>query len=233
MPDSEPTGSSPTDGPSAGGHGTAPSPGDTPGALSADEAAAARIAELLGLTTVAGTALAHLPTIAVVDEISGQLLALTTGAGLRAAAAAGKWLGPPPETPGYRPSRPLQRFVAARDRRCRFPGCRAPAIRCDLDHNMPWPLGSTSAENLCSLCRHHHRLSHQAPGWSMRRLPDGGLEWTTPGGDRITTHPPRYGTDDPPPSNGPPPKQVPQSTLEELVLGRPDPPGVESDPAPF
>jgi hypothetical protein len=220
--------------------------------LSSSEAAAARIAELLGITTVAGTALAHLPAIAVVEEISGQLLALTTAAGLRAAAtcrrracrtgtracthpADGPCLGPPPDSPGYRPAAPLHRFVAARDRRCRFPGCRAPAIRCDLDHTTPWPAGPTSANNLCCLCRHHHRLSHQAPGWSMRRLPDGGLEWTTPGGDRITTHPPRYGTDDhAPPGNDPPqPTPAPLTPLER-VLGRPRPPGaVDDDPPPF
>jgi hypothetical protein len=76
----------------------------------------------------------------------------------------------------------------------------------------------------------------------MRRLPDGGLEWTTPGGDRITTYPPRYGTDDPaPPNSGsepttgthPPPTDPPR-TLRELVLGRPHPPGyVDDDPPPF
>ncbi|MFP5370599.1 MAG: DUF222 domain-containing protein [Actinomycetes bacterium] len=189
---------------------------------------AAQIGELLAVRTVAGTALSELPAIAVVEEISGQLLALATGTGLRATARAGHGLGPPPDTPGYRPGRALQDFVRARDRRCRFPGCRAPAIRCDLDHNRPWPTGATSADNLCCLCRHHHRLSHQAPGWRMRRLPDGALEWTTPGGERITTRPPRYGTDDHPP---PQPVVPPPRTPRELVLGRPPQPG--DDPAPF
>ncbi len=66
----------------------------------------------------------------------------------------------------------------------------------------------------------------------MRRLPDGGLQLTTPGGDRITTHPPRYGTDDHPP---PQPATPPPLTLRELVLGRPREPGtgIDDDPPPF
>jgi hypothetical protein len=107
-------------------------------------------------------------------------------------------------------------------------------VRCDLDHNLPWPAGATSADNLCCLCRHHHRLSHQAPGWQLRRLPDGGLEWTTPGGQRITTHPPRYGTDDdlPPPARQTAPPAV--LTAAERVLGRPRPAGTgDDDPPPF
>jgi hypothetical protein len=92
----------------------------------ADEAAGARsmksralaLTELLNLRSIAGTALTHLPTIAVVEEISGQLLALTNAAGLRS----GQSLGPPVESAGYSPSVSLQAFVRARDRRCRFPG---------------------------------------------------------------------------------------------------------------
>ena len=65
----------------------------------------------------------------------------------------------------------------------------------------------------------------------MRRLPDGGLEWTTPSGDRVTTHPPSYGTDDPPPSSGSPPDRSPKGG--ESVFGRPDQDGSADDPPPF
>jgi hypothetical protein len=227
-----------------------------------DESTAATLADLLAVRRLAGTGLANIPEIAVIDEISGQLLALTDATGVRHIASCGRptcrtgaracthppqgpGLGPPPDSSRYSPSVPLGRFVRARDRRCRFPGCRAAAIRCDLDHNTPWPTGATSADNLCCLCRHHHRLSHQAPGWTMTRLPDGGLQWTTPGGDTITTHPPRYGTDDDlPPPERPTSEQVlepaasqpvsPPLTATELVIGRPLPPGViDRDPPPF
>ena len=220
--------------------------------LSTNQAAAAQIGRLLALRSTAGTALAHLPQIAIFEEISGQLLALTDATQIRHAATcghrkcrtgkrpcthppAGPGLGPPRTTPGYSPSDPLARFVRARDRRCRFPGCRAPAIRCDLDHNQPWPSGRTSADNLCCLCRHHHRLSHQAPGWTMTRLPDGGLQWTTPGGDTITTHPIPYGTDDlaqPPPEEAVPVTK-PIGILEQLRRWPPSPADPDEEPAPF
>jgi hypothetical protein len=46
------------------------------------------------------------------------------------------------------------------------------------------------------LCEHHHRLKHQAPGWTLTGDADGGLTWTTPGGIQVTTRPPGFGTDD-------------------------------------
>jgi hypothetical protein len=163
-----------------------------PGADPVDAEAVAALSSLLRSRSLAGTALGHRPHVALVDEISGQLVALTDAVGLRR----GLGLGPPPESPGYRPEAELDRFVRLRDRRCRFPGCRARPIRCDLDHTVEWPWGPTSADNLCCLCRHHHRLSHQAPGWRLRGLADGGLEWTTPGGIVAVTSPPRVGADD-------------------------------------
>ena len=171
-----------------------------------EQPAAGRLAELLAARTVAGTALAHRPRVAVVDDLTGQLLALTDAAGLRA----GRPLGPPPATDAYSPQTALERFVRLRDRRCRFPGCRKRPDSCDLDHTIPWPWGPTAHDDLGCLCRHHHRLSQQAPGWGLRGMADGGLEWTTPTGQVLVTHSPRFGADDdlPPPdptADGPPP----------------------------
>ena len=88
----------------------------------------------------------------------------------------------------YTPSAALADLVRARDRTCRFPGCRQPARRCDLDHVVPWPDGPTTAANLAALCRHHHRLKHQTQ-WTVRAGPDGGLTWTSPTGHSYDTSP--------------------------------------------
>ena len=195
----DPAGDDPADPAADDRDGDAGPPGDLP--------TDSGLAALLGIRSVGGTALPSRPEIALVDELSGQLLALTDAAGLRA----GRALGPPPESPGYRPAAALDRFVRRRDRRCRFPGCRARARRDDLDHTGPWPAGPTDRRNLAALCRHHHRLRHQAPGWRLRGLADGGLQWTTPTGQVLVTHPPRHGTDDdlPPPARSAPPGDDP------------------------
>jgi hypothetical protein len=61
----------------------------------------------------------------------------------------------------YRPSEHLRRLVTSRDETCRGPGCRVPAIDCDLDHIVPWPQGPTTPDNLRAVCRIHHRFKTQ------------------------------------------------------------------------
>ncbi|MGG5257618.1 HNH endonuclease signature motif containing protein [Phycicoccus avicenniae] len=123
----------------------------------------------------------------------------------------------------YRPGARLAAFVRARDRHCRFPGCRVAARYCDLDHVRAWPLGPTSATNLVCLCRRHHRVK-QRPGWRAVLLPDATMRWTDPTGRTRTTDPvdqrglvlPDTGTD-PSPSRSRPCTVLPDgphSTLE-------------------
>lgn len=82
----------------------------------------------------------------------------------------------------YRPSQELVRFLQARDQHCRFPGCRQPAQRCDIDHTVAASDGGpTSATNLAHLCRRHHTLKHHS-AWTVKQLPDGVLKWVSPSG---------------------------------------------------
>jgi hypothetical protein len=182
-------------------------------ALAALRAAAAdrrrELAELLDAT--AGGGLADRPRIALVDALSGSLLALSDLPSLRRAGSCGAptcrrrpehcthdltgrpGLGPPGPTEGYRPGRELDRWVRARDRRCRFPGCRrrVPGAG-ELDHHRPHPDGPTSAGNLAGYCTGDHRGKHQAPGWRYELGPDGTLTVTTPTGLTAVTTPPPY-----------------------------------------
>ncbi|RBY86567.1 HNH endonuclease signature motif containing protein [Blastococcus sp. TF02A-30] len=178
--------------------GAAPPGRTSDGRAGAEVSASVReaLTRLLDIRRLIDTALAERPRIALTDQLTGALLALTDSIELRAAAASGRGLGPPPGTDAYAPTDPLHRFVKLRDRRCRFPGCRARARCCDLDHQVPHPHGPTAHDNLACLCEHHHRLSHQAPGWQLHRDEDGGLVWTLPGGLVLTTYPPAFGTDD-------------------------------------
>ncbi|MFC8732029.1 DUF222 domain-containing protein [Luteimicrobium sp. NPDC057192] len=97
----------------------------------------------------------------------------------------------------YRPGVVLGEFVRARDATCTFPGCRVPAVRCDLDHVEPFvhperadrrteasspPPGQTRADNLHPVCRRHHNLKTHH-GWSTTREPvTGRVSWTAPTG---------------------------------------------------
>src|SRR3954466_15145889 len=119
---------------------------ETVALLSSDGQAAADLAGLLGGRTTAGTALAQRPTIAIVEELSGQLLALTDAAAIRRAAPCGRHncrtgrrpcshpparaeLGPPPPTTGYTPSDRLPPLLPAPAPPRPLPGRPARAAR--------------------------------------------------------------------------------------------------------
>ncbi|TGB42303.1 HNH endonuclease signature motif containing protein [Mycolicibacterium peregrinum] len=91
--------------------------------------------------------------------------------------------------PQYRPSVALSEFIRWRDLTCRFPGCDAPAERCDIDHTAPWPAGPTHPSNTKLFCRAHHLVKTFCPGWSDRQRPDGTIEFTTPTGHTHITEP--------------------------------------------
>jgi hypothetical protein len=133
----------------------------------------------------------------------------------------------------YRPSEALRRFIEARDRTCRFPGCTRRAIRCDLDHGVDYDqAGGTDRVNLHCLCRTHHNLkTHRL--WRVEMHPDGSETWTSRLGFGYTTPPPRQPVadltppDDPYPSVECPgisdPADADQATDEEIPPGDPPP----------
>lgn len=84
----------------------------------------------------------------------------------------------------YEPPQALVDFLLARDRTCRFPGCRQPASRSDIDHAHSWESGGeTKPENLGLLCRRHHRLKTHGR-WAIVSNSDGSCEWTSPVGKK-------------------------------------------------
>jgi hypothetical protein len=92
----------------------------------------------------------------------------------------------PRESAGYHPAPRLRHLIKIRDRRCGYPGCRRPAVRCDDDHTVAYHLGGKTCEcNLYPLCRYHHRCK-QAPGWHLTQPHPGQLTWTLPNGRTYT-----------------------------------------------
>ncbi|MGY1827867.1 DUF222 domain-containing protein [Blastococcus sp. SYSU DS0541] len=169
--------------------------------------------------------------IAITDD-TGKLRAVTGRGQLARLAASGcpehpdaacgcPLLGPPPAVARYRPTAAQQRFLRVRDRTCRHPGCTVPAGWADLDHVLAHADGGqTACENLCCLCRRHHRLKTFAPGWTHTLDDDGVLTVTTPSGVTGTSRPPGYRVLTQPP--GPPPDPDPDEELEP-----------DDDPPPF
>jgi hypothetical protein len=75
----------------------------------------------------------------------------------------------------------LRRALNARDRGCRFPGCSNHQY-VDAHHIKHWADGGeTSARNLVTLCRFHHRQVHEGRV-VLQRLDDGALRFVRPDG---------------------------------------------------
>jgi hypothetical protein len=143
----------------------------TAAAAGADRAKDANLAAVLTAVTVAaGEAASRAAGQAAVDAAAGGC------AHARASLA-------------YQPPPGLREFVAVRDLTCRFPTCRQPAWRCDLDHTRPYDQdGLTCSCNLGGLCRYHHKLK-QHPRWRLDQAQPGIFTWTTPVGRAYTTGP--------------------------------------------
>jgi len=141
-------------------------------------------------------------TVGVTAPDSGELLATTTLPELWRVARRGcrdhpeescscPLLGRPPSVDRHRPSPAQRRWARTRDRTCRHPGCDNAAGWADLDHVVPHAEGGpTDCDNLCCLCRRHHRLKTHARGWRFVLHRDGTLSVTTPTGVTRTTRPP-------------------------------------------
>jgi hypothetical protein len=85
----------------------------------------------------------------------------------------------------YTPPQELVDYLLARDRICRFPGCRRAGQSSDIDHAKSWETGGeTNPSNLGLLCRRHHRMKTHG-GWSLESNPDGSCLWKSPVGKQF------------------------------------------------
>jgi hypothetical protein len=85
----------------------------------------------------------------------------------------------------YTPPQELVDYLLARDRICRFPGCRRTGQSSDIDHAQSWETGGeTNPANLGLLCRRHHRMKTHG-GWSLESNPDGSCLWKSPVGKQF------------------------------------------------
>ncbi|MCJ1707695.1 HNH endonuclease signature motif containing protein [Microbacterium sp. VKM Ac-2923] len=90
----------------------------------------------------------------------------------------------------YSPTSAQRRYLAARDRHCRAPGCRAPLTRCQIDHNHEAQHGGgTTLSNLAHLCVRHHTLKTETE-WTVSQDLDGNLRFESPLGQKVMETPP-------------------------------------------
>ncbi|WP_211215840.1 HNH endonuclease signature motif containing protein [Catelliglobosispora koreensis] len=90
---------------------------------------------------------------------------------------------PPAQNPADRfANAALTRWIRLRDRTCRAPGCRMPAVRCQIDHTIRHADGGpTRHGNLAALCEYHHHAKDFG-GWQLHQNTPGHFTWTSPRG---------------------------------------------------
>ena len=82
----------------------------------------------------------------------------------------------------------IRRALAARDHRCRFPGCSC--RHCDAHHVRHWASGgATRLDNLVLLCRRHHRAVHE-DGFRVELRADDDARFFRPDGQPFPEAPP-------------------------------------------
>jgi hypothetical protein len=87
--------------------------------------------------------------------------------------------------------------LAARDGGCCFPGCSRPAAWTEVHHIIAWTAGGqTNIDNLCLLCRFHHRVFDDR-GWTVE-MNNGRPQWTPPAFIDLRRRPIRNTTHHPP-----------------------------------
>jgi len=105
----------------------------------------------------------------------------------------------------------LRRHVAARDSHCQAPGCGQPADRCELEHIIAFPQGSSSTTNTDMYCKRDHIWKTRGDIEILHHDENGSATWRTRHGQaghiepRPYLNPPEPPTprdpwiDDPPP----------------------------------
>ncbi|WP_052226987.1 HNH endonuclease signature motif containing protein [Microbacterium mangrovi] len=209
------------------GHGTTPEHRDALGAIQATVHLTIPASTLAGTTTGG----AQIPGAGLVDDDTARHLAGGSDDWYRI--FTDPTTGTPVTVDKRRPCTAMKRLLQARDETCRFPGCRRPAKKCDIDHTTAHADGGPTALcNLACLCERHHTVKHHTD-WHVEQLPGGILQFTSPTRRGYRTRPPaavRFTPDRPPGQSSRPPGQSarPHGKASQRELRRP-----LEDPAPF
>ena len=166
------------------GHGNTEQTHETPTDIHATVNVTIPVTTLAGVTVGGAT----LDGFGPIDDTTARHLATTTPEWQRVATDPAT--GVPTCVDRYRPTERQKQFLRTRDQHCRFPGCRRPARKCDIDHTIPYAEGGpTCLCNLEHFCERHHTLKHHTD-WTVTQLTGGILHFTAPTGRTHTTRPP-------------------------------------------